>query len=344
MYTAEPLSENDLASWDEISHSCPYSCAFHTSIWREALEKSFRQLRSHYFLIKDGSITVAALPVFTFSPIPLLRFASSMPWNLFGGALIIKECDVFEVAKACSEALSDLAQRFGVCESDITLSPHHDHDETFGKALLSLGYTRTERKFTHLLKTKVDYEELWKAYNKRVRTAVRKAEKLGVKVRESKAESDLRAFYTIYLNSLERLEGTPKPFSLLRQLQSSEIAKLSLAEYDGKIIAGLLYLFFNRTLTLWVGASSLEYREFRPNNAIFHQVIKWACEVGYDYVDFGASPLGNQGLVAFKEEWRAKPFYFESYVKSHSKWKKQIWIKLEPTLRKIYSLYQKKSA
>jgi hypothetical protein len=342
VYKAELASENDLVKWDEIIRSCPYSCAFHTSTWREALEKSFRQLRSHYFFIKDGSTVVAALPVFTFSPIPLVRFASSMPWNLFGGALIIRECDIVGVVKACSEALSDLAQRFGVCESAITLSPHHD--ETFGKALLYLGYTRTDWRFTHLLKTKVDYEELWKAYNKRVRTAVRKAEKLGVKVRESQAESDLREFYTIYLNSMERLEGTPKPFSLLRELQLSEIAKLSLAEYDGKIIAGLLYLFFNRTLTLWVGASSLEYREVRPNNAIFHQVIKWACEVGYDYVDFGASPPGNEGLVAFKEEWRAKPFHFESYVKRHSKWKKQIWTMLEPMLRRLYGIYQKKSS
>lgn len=347
MYKAEPLLATEISSWDEwdeIIRSCPYSCAFHTSTWREALERSFKQLESRYFLIKDGFTPVAALPIFVFSPIPLVNFAQSMPWNLFGGPLVIGECDIGdinEVAKTCSKTISNLARRFGVCETSITLSPFHD--EGFGRVFLSSGYNQLERRFTHLLRLSSDYDPLWNAYNKRIRTAVRKAEKLGVKVRESKEELDLREFYNIYLNSMDRLEGTPKPFSLLRQLQLSDIAKFSIAEYDGKIIAGLLYLFFNRTLTLWVGASMLEYREVRPNNAIFHQAIKWASEAGYDYVDFGASPLGNEGLVAFKEEWRAKPFYFDAYVKVYSKWKKRIWLKLEPMLRKAYGRYQRSS-
>jgi lipid II:glycine glycyltransferase (peptidoglycan interpeptide bridge formation enzyme) len=203
------------------------------------------------------------------------------------------------------------------------------------------GYEKNKELFTHLLNTNPDYEIIWKAYNKRIRGAVRKAKKTGVIIRDTDSEADLTAFYKIYLASMKRFKGTPKPFSLLRTLQLSPIAKLAVAEREDTIIAGLLYLFFNRTVTLWCGASIPEFLEYRPNNAIFHYIIGWACEKGYKWVDFGASPPENRGLIAFKEEWRAKQHNFSVYTKVYSPFRKNIWTFSEPMLRKIYALRQR---
>ena len=84
------------------------------------------------------------------------------------------------------------------------------------------------------------------------------------------------------------------------------VAKLAIASYEGRIIAGLLYLYYNQTVTLWCEASLPEYLQYRPNNAIFHHIITWACKEGYEHVDFGASPPENEGLIAHKEQYRAK--------------------------------------
>ena len=84
-----------------------------------------------------------------------------------------------------------------------------------------------------------------------------------------------------------------------------------------------------------------EFWEYRPNNAIFHHIIRWACEQGYEWVDFGASPPENKGLISFKEEWNAKQHNFSVYAKVHIPFRKSIWTISEPILRKIYALMQR---
>ena len=127
---------------------------------------------------------------------------------------------------------------------------------------------------------------MWAAYNKRVRGAVRKAVKNSITVADVQTDGELKKFYQIYLATQERLDGTPKPFMLVYELVKIGLGKISIAKKDDQIIAGLLYLVFNRTITLWCAGSLPEFWHFRPNNAIFDHIIRQACHDGYDYVDF----------------------------------------------------------
>jgi lipid II:glycine glycyltransferase (peptidoglycan interpeptide bridge formation enzyme) len=54
------------------------------------------------------------------------------------------------------------------------------------------------------LGTEKGYDEVWKAYNKRVRGAVRKARKIGVIVRETEDEADMMDFYKLYLALIDQ--------------------------------------------------------------------------------------------------------------------------------------------
>ena len=201
------------------------------------------------------------------------------------------------------------------------------------------GYECTHH-FTHLLKTSEDVDTLWHAYNKRVRGAVRKAEKSGVAVTDTNSEEALSTFYEMYLRTVRRLGGTPKPRSLMQMLLQQKIAKLAIATYRGTIIAGLLYLRFNKTVTLWCEASVPAFLKYRPNNAIFHYIITQACHEKYEWVDFGASPPENKGLIAHKEQYRAVRTDFASYTKVISPLKRRLWTQSEGTLRQIYTWMQ----
>ena len=218
-----------------------------------------------------------------------------------------------------------------------TLSP--DDSVKYGDALTSAGYEKTDH-FTHHLKTDCDIDSLWQDYNKRVRGAVRKARKSGVVVTDTDCDKDISAFYNMYLATVKRLGGTPKPHKLMRYLLHHGIAKLAIATYQDTIIAGLLYLHFNRTVTLWCEASLPEFLQYRPNNAIFHHIITLACEEGYEWVDFGASPPENVGLIAHKEQYRAKRTDFCSYTKTILPMQRSLWTSSESLLRKIYTRLQ----
>lgn len=339
VYTLEPLTTQNSDRWDALLLQCSESTAFQSLAWRDALDSAFKQLTPVYLLIQEDDTVIGGLPAFVFRPIPGIKLWHSLPWNLFGGVFIIDSVQVnfAELMWAVETYLENASAEQGWCERRWTFSPRHS--ETYSGTLTQMGYERTER-FTHFLRTSRDVDALWRAYNKRVRGAVRKAEKSGVTVTDTADEAGLAAFYEMYLTTVKRLDGTPKPLSLMRILMRRNLARLATATYDGTIIAGLLYLHFNRTVTLWCEASVPEFLQYRPNNAIFHYILTWACEAGYDWVDFGASPPENKGLIAHKEQYRAKRFDFCHYTKVVSPIRRALWTQSEGILRKIYARMQ----
>ncbi len=339
VYTIEPLTSQNPDEWDAIILQCQNSTAFHGAAWRDALDNAFKQLQPVSLFIKKDEMTVGGVPAFVFQPIPGIRLWHSMPWNLFGGPQIIncEQLNARELISSIENYIQTVSSEKGWCELCWTLSA--EDTIKYGGFLTEIGYKKTER-FTHILNTNRDIDTLWQAYNKRVRGAVRKAQKSGVEVTDTDNEDDLSTFYEMYLNTVKRLEGTPKPCTLMKMLLQRGVAKLAIAKYQNTIIAGLLYLYYNRNVTLWCEASDPAYLQYRPNNAIFHHIITWACREGYEWIDFGASPPENEGLIAHKEQYRAKKTDFCSYTKIVSPFKRSLWTRSEGMLRKIYTWMQ----
>ena len=335
MYTLEPLTDQNRGVWDATLQRCPNTTAFQSLAWRDALVGAFRQLTPVYLLIRQADSVIGGLPAFVFQPIPGVRLWHSMPWNLFGGIHLVDSKWVNY--QDLIVRIESTAAEKGWCEIRWTLTPDHTID--YGDFFTERGYEQTDH-FTHLLKTDKGIDLLWHAYNKRVRGAVRKAEKSGVTVVDTDSEADLSDFYEMYLMTVKRLSGTPKPRALLRTLLQQNLAKLAIATHRGKIIAGLLYLLFNGTVTLWCEASLPAFLKYRPNNAIFHHIIARACREHYEWVDFGASPPENTGLIAHKEQYRAVRTDFASYTKVVSPLKRALWTKSERALRRIYTWMQ----
>lgn len=336
MYTVEPVTPQNQGKWDAVIQRCPNTTAFQSLAWRDALGSAFKQLTPVYLFIKQQDAVIGGLPAFVFQPIPGIRLWHSMPWNLFGGIHLMDTSHHINLEELVASVETTAAEK-GWCEIRWTLTP--EHTTAYGDFFTKTGYERTDH-FTHLLKTDGDVNALWNAYNKRVRGAVRKAEKSGVAVTDTDTEEALSAFYDMYLMTVKRLGGTPKPRSLMQTLLQRKIAKLAIATYSDTIIAGLLYLRFNRTVTLWCEASVPAFLKYRPNNAIFHYIIAQACREEYEWVDFGASPPKNTGLIAHKEQYRATQIDFASYTKVVSPLKRALWTQSEGALRQIYTWMQ----
>jgi hypothetical protein len=355
MYKTNIATQDELKHWNRIISRCPYSEALHTVEWANALTTCFKQLVPLYFIIRDDSGgVVGAFPCFVFRPIPVSKMLLSMPWTLPGGPLILPGANAAEATLSVIEKLHEIPHgrdtvcRVSTCETTLTLPPQCNPDVS--NSLEFAGYLKSSR-FTHILETELrTYDEIWKAYNKRVRGAVRKAKKTGVIVRETEDAAEMMDFYRLYLALMEQfnrertggsLYVAPKPYELLRYLQTSSIARLVVAQLDDRIIAGLLFLHFNSSVRLWCEASDPNFLSYRPNNAIIDYIIQWACEHGYPCVDFGASPPESKGLIAFKEEWRAQKVWFHTFTKLHSSWKKKLWVVSEPALRRVYAAIQR---
>lgn len=337
-YQIEFRKDNSL--WDNMLRDCSSSTAFHTRFWGGLIQKHFPTLNPLWLFISQGKQTVGVMPCYLFRPFPFISMLHSLHWNLPGGPLLWDEhqLDSSTFTESLVSELRILARKHRLIGITLNTSPFGPEiDEV---CLREAGYFLNKTQFTHLLNIQQGYDFVWKAFHKSVQRAIRKSAKNGITVRIAESERDMRSFYTIYLALMRRFNNPPKPYSLLSAIQKSHIGHLVVAELENKIIGGMIFLHFNRVTSLWMVASMVKCLHHRPNNALYDFFIRWACENGFHWVDFGASPPARDGLIKFKENWNAKRYKFKVYQRVRSVYQYSIWTKVEPLLRIIYGRLQ----
>ncbi len=185
-------------------------------------------------------------------------------------------------------------------------------------------------------------DELLKGMNQLWRRNIKKAEKLGVEVREG-TRDDLAAFHRIYLETAERDGFTGRAVSYFETMWDALNAeqegrmRVYLAEHEGDLVAATTYVQVGEHAWYSYGASTSAKREVRGSNAIQWRMIRDAnaagCAVydlrgivegvGADHPEIGLIQfkVGTGGdAVAYLGEWDYpinKPLYkaFDLYMK-----------------------------
>lgn len=185
----------------------------------------------------------------------------------------------------------------------------------------------------------------------RIKWAVNKATRMGVRVRRAETEDDLRAWYSLYLDSMRLHAVPPRPYRFFKaswdfmrprglmrlllaeqvetdQSQSQEDEEGQAEEVGPKIdkmrqpprlgqtphlLAGSIFLMLGRTEFYAFNGSRRDSLSLRPNDAILWQAIHDACAEGYRYFDFGEVVEDNHGLAEFKGKWGAEPHRLYRY-------------------------------
>ncbi|MGA7521090.1 MAG: GNAT family N-acetyltransferase [Acidobacteriaceae bacterium] len=138
-----------------------------------------------------------------------------------------------------------------------------------------------------------EFEAIEAAMGRTTRNLVRRAVRTGITIRQGGRE-DLGRFFELMLATCRRQESSPNPsqFAHLQALwdaaSPSGGIRLFLAEYQGKVLAGLLAIVFGETATLWKVGAAPPDRELKPNDYMYYQAIRWAHESGCRRCDFAA--------------------------------------------------------
>lgn len=149
----------------------------------------------------------------------------------------------------------------------------------------------------------------------RIRWAVNKAARLGVQVREAETETDLLAWYLLYLETMRVHQVPPRSYrffqSVWAHLRPRGLMRLLLAEQqrgeERHVLAGSMFLLFGHTIFYAFNGRRRVDLPLRPNDAIHWQAIQDACHAGFRTYDFGEVAENHQGLAEFKRKWGAEP-------------------------------------
>jgi hypothetical protein len=186
----------------------------------------------------------------------------------------------------------------------------------FDQLVASVGAVPWEA--TYILKLPERLEDLRFGNSRnhsRIKWAVGKAGRMGVRVRLAETERDLRKWYLLYLETMRWHRIPPRPYRFFSTawelLHPAGLMRVLLAEQHGsgqkKLLAGSVFLMSGHTVFYAFNGRHRDALSMRPNDVIQWQAIHDACREGYRHFDFGEVGETNDGLAEFKSKWGAEP-------------------------------------
>jgi CelD/BcsL family acetyltransferase involved in cellulose biosynthesis len=300
---------SDEEKWDEFVRSHPKGSPFHLTCWIRMIQKTYSFEPLLYAYINGTGSISGIFPFFMVKgPFGGTRVVS-LPFSDYCGPLFDDE---FEESESLIKIIEEYKNRVKCIEIRSKMSNAHGLD-------CFCHYKR------HVLKLLPDPVQLLTTMDKKtIQRCIKRAEKLGVKIREENNERGLEEFYR--LNQLTRkkhgVPSQPKSFfkNLFDQVILSGNGYILLATIDSKVISGAVFLRFKDTVYYKYNASDPEYlSKMTPNHLLTWRAIEQACLEGYSSFDFCRTSPDNLGLMRYKEMWGADPldlpYYFYPQVK-----------------------------
>ncbi len=150
------------------------------------------------------------------------------------------------------------------------------------------NFEGTQPRFVFRLDVKdKSIDDLMAAFHSKTRYNIRVALKNGVEVK-IKGKESAKTFYEIMLETGMRDNFVTRPLSYFENMLDcmGENARLYMAYYEGKPIAGTLAIKYGKKVWYLYGASSNAYRNVMPNYLLQLEMIRWAVDTGCDIYDF----------------------------------------------------------
>lgn len=310
MIELRPFEKSLRNEWDEIVRGHPNGSLFHTSSWLE-IHESFHGLKKMCLGIFRAGRLVGVFPLFI-KRYGILKVAAS--------PFVVED----------TPYMGPVVDSYLFPETIRALNGFAAVNRIHYTRLIAQGYyppsdeerTAFVEKHTHLLDLTLDETELWRRFEGRCRTAIRKAEKSGIGVRIADERSFVETYYSVLDRLYQRQHTTPpnsKPFYLALWDNFSRDNLIFLtAEFKGECIAGAIMALDKNRMYYLNGASRHEYNHLAPNNLIQWAAIRLARQKGAKSYDFVGSDLDR--LAKFKRSFGGVLTPYTCIEKASSPW------------------------
>ena len=283
------FQEGDRKLWDEYVLKSSQASYSHLSGWSQIIESSYGHKAIYLWAQQHGDIK-GILPLILFRNFLFNRSLISLPF-LDDGGIVADD-------SATMKALYDEGIKLYKSQNAQVLDLRHRHN-------IEIDLPHYGSKLTLILNLLDGPDKMWNSLDAKVRNQVRKAIKAELEVGWFGQEA-LPDFYRVFATNMRDL-GSPvhsqRFFAeILKELPAN--AKLILIKKNGRVIGGGLSLSHKNTLSMPWASSLREFRALCPNNLLYWEAIRWACQNGFKQFDFGRSSPGS-GTYHFKKQWGA---------------------------------------
>lgn len=306
------LTEEYHKKWNEYIQRNEKSTVFHTIEWKNIIQKVYK-FQPFYFLAIENDKVKGILCSFLTKGIFGKKIVST-PFNFYNQTLF----DDKETGKNLIEHLTTIGKKEKIKYIELKTLEKFD-----SKLVSQLNMKESEHYFISNLELISDPEEkYYPRLRKNLRTLKRNAETENIKIRKLKDENDLRQFYDILMRLYrDKHNMIPQPYAFFYRMCKlfDKNFQLLVAEHNGKVIAGMVLLFFKKQVVYAYGASSQDYTRFSPGTLLVDEAIRRTSKMGCTKMDFGVTSAHQENLLNYKSNWGAEPSklpYYYILIKS----------------------------
>lgn len=257
---------------------------------------------------------VGALPLMSQEG-PFGQVINSLPYYGSNGGIVAKDVDV---QQALIAAYNEQTSRNGVAASTLIENPLFEVD--YSSVDVDL---RDERigQFTPIAHSQNHADALMEQFHYKTRNMVRKAEKLGIKVR---VENDQIEFLAgVHEENMHEIGGLAKSrrfFNLIsKHYRADQDYRIYVACLDGQPVAAMLVFYFNRTAEYYTPVVLKDFRDTQALSATIHTAMSDASKEGFSWWNWGGTWLTQDGVYRFKSRWGTKDITYRYFIKVNNK-------------------------
>ncbi len=330
MLEIEEIKVNNSEEWDSLVERYPKCTLFHTFFWAQVIEKTYG-IKGHLLQFWDRDKPVGIIPIWVTKKAGLTLVGSPLRQTAthFCGPLLNENININDALEALYLYAS---KKLKASYVDITLP--YSLDVNISK------YWNISKPDTLIVDLNRTEDEIWKSFEGRMRTAVRKAQKSGVQVKIIKcSNNEIEIFY----NMLEKVHSRrgikpifPKFFYKNLLIHQSPYAFLYGARFEGQWIAMTLILKYRDWMNYHSAALLREFGKLGANNLIQWQVIRDGLKEEKKIYDLGGGS-GIEGIEKFKKSMRPYRSYYQNMWRANmfARLARFSYEKLLPLIRKI---------
>jgi len=298
--------------WDEFITKHQQGTIFHTSAWMRVIQETYGYIPRYYVLEDEAG-----------------QFRAAIPFHLIRSRLTGERLVCLPFSDYCyplGDDGADIVLLLNSAKKEVEMgSASYLEIRGWQNGVVPAQLDLLTRNYylLYLLDLEPGIDILKERFHHSVRRGIHQAEKRGVTAHMTRTKADLDHFYKLNVATRKKLGVLPQPHaffeSLFRYVISQNLGFMLMAEWEGKVIAAVIFLTYKDTIYYKFNASDENHLQKRPNHLVIWEAIRYACANGYKHCDFGRCSPEEEGLRVFKSRWGAKevgsPYYYYPEIK-----------------------------
>ncbi len=312
------IENSDRKHWEEFIKGSDNGTIFHLPGFLDYHPEN--RFRNHHILVENGKGIEAIITGALVEKDDGIWFRS-YPGASWGGP-VIKDNATLSRTESMMEAFFSYCRKHGWKGIEMTNPPEpyfrrpHNYLDFI---LVKNNFKYVRRELTAVIDLSRPGDDIDLAFSESARRGIRKALKNNLIFEE---DNDFSKFYPVLQTNLQQRHGVKPTHSLeelvlLRNLLGDRIRQFVVKNGD-QVLAGMVMFHCNpRVVLAFYISHDDRYQSLRPVNLVYREVIRWARDRGYHYLDLGTYTLDmdvNYGLCRFKESFSARGFFRNTFT------------------------------